>query len=138
MSRRRPTKTGAPATGCARVNLDAQHGKCQVVAGAEFRVWLKARPSHDLPSVQSGQGEAAQAGVELAERVIERGEHGAVFAAAEADQPGAGVLHVQVAEGIFDVAVTPCTHWREHRPGSGRFKRYFAGSGPRQGGFKAP
>src|SRR5208283_3283813 len=35
----------------------------------------------------------------------ERGQHRAVLAAAEADQLGAGVVQIQVAEGVFDVAV---------------------------------
>ena len=40
----------------------------------------------------------------------ERGEHSAVLAAAEADQPGARVFQIQVAEGVFNVGVTAGTH----------------------------
>jgi len=56
-----------------------------------------------------------------------RVEHGAVLTAAEANHPGTGVLQIQVPEGIFNVAVTTYTHWREHRPQSGHFKRQFVG-----------
>ena len=55
----------------------------------------------------------------------ERGEHGAVLAAAEADQPGAGVLQVQAAKGVFDFTVLAGTHWREHRSQLERFKHGF-------------
>jgi hypothetical protein len=57
-----------------------------------------------------------------------RVEHGAILAAAEANHPGARVLQVKLAQGIFDVAVTTYTHWREHRPRSGQFKLHHAGS----------
>ena len=40
----------------------------------------------------------------------ERRQHGAVFAAAEADEPGAGVVQVKLAEGAFDVLVTGGVH----------------------------
>ena len=56
----------------------------------------------------------------------ERGEHGTVLAAAEADQPGEGILQIQVAEGVFNVTVAAGTHWREHRPRSGHFKSHFS------------
>lgn len=52
----------------------------------------------------------------------ERGEHGAVLAAAGADQPGPRVFQIQEAEGVFNVTVTVGTHWREHRPDLGRVK----------------
>ena len=62
----------------------------------------------------------------------ERGEQGAVLAAAEADQPGAGVVQIKAAEGTLDVAVTAAAHWGEHSADSAQVKRQFVG-GPRHG-----
>jgi len=50
-----------------------------------------------------------------------RSKHSAILAAAEADQPGAGVVQVKLAERALDVAVAACTHWREHKPHAGHF-----------------
>jgi hypothetical protein len=49
------------------------------------------------------------------------------IAPAEAEQPGPGVIQVELAQGVFDVAVTASTHCREHRAASGHFKRQFHG-----------
>jgi hypothetical protein len=52
----------------------------------------------------------------------ERRDHGAVLAAAEADEPRARVVKVKLAQGISDFLVRRGCHWRESSGASGGCK----------------